>query len=65
MHPGGVHVIEMEYLSGDRGWMELTEYSGDWQALRPMAEEALRGLQQCLGNAAVHGNLRPSNIMVR
>ena len=65
VHPGGVHVTEMEYLSGEQGWMELTEYSGDWQALQPMADEALWGLQQCLGNAAVHGDLRPPNIMVR
>ena len=64
-HPGGVHVIEMEYLSGSQGWMPLSQYTGDWQALKPMAEEALRGLQKCLGNMAVHGDLRPPNIMIR
>ena len=64
-HPGGVHVSEMEYLSGSQGWTPLSRYTGDRQALKPMAEEALRGLQQCLGNTAVHGDLRPPNIMIR
>ena len=64
-YPGHVQVIKMEYLDPADGWVPLERYTGDWDALHQVAMEALKSLQSCLGGKAVHGDLNPSNLLVR
>jgi len=45
--------------------MCLERFTGDWDALHEVALEALKSLQSCLGGKAVHGDLNPSNLLVR
>ncbi len=63
--PGRVQVIKMEYLDPSDGWMRLERFNGDWDALHEVAMEALESLQSCLDGKAVHGDLNPSNLLVR
>ena len=64
-YPGRVQVIKMEYLDPTDGWMRLERFNGDWDALHEVAMEALESLQSCLDGKAVHGDLNPSNLLVR
>ena len=64
-YPGHVQVIKMEYLDPADGWVPLERYTGDWDALHQVAMEALKSLQSCLDGKAVHGDLNPSNLLVR
>lgn len=63
--PGRVQVIKMEYLDPSDGWMRLESFNGDWDALHEVAMKALESLQSCLDGKAVHGDLNPSNLLVR
>ena len=63
--PGRVQVIKMEYLDPADRWMRLERFTGDWDALHEVAMEALKSLQSCLDGKAVHGDLNPSNLLVR
>ncbi len=63
--PGRVQVIKMEYLDPSDGWMRLERFNGDWDALHEVAMKALESLQSCLDGKAVHGDLNPSNLLVR
>lgn len=64
-YPGRVQVIKMEYLDPTDGWMRLERFIGDWDDLHEVALEALESLQSCLDGKAVHGDLNPSNLLVR
>jgi len=65
-YPGGFMLVEMEYLDPDDGWQRLDGATAhDFTALSAACTGALRGLQQCLGGHAVHGDLRACNIYVR
>ena len=63
--PGRVQVIKMEYLDPSDGRMRLERFNGNWDALHEVAMEALESLQSCLDGTAVHGDLNPSNLLVR
>ena len=58
-------MIKMEYLDPSDGWMRLERFNGDWDALHEVAMKALESLQSCLDGKAVHGDLNPSNLLVR
>ena len=45
--------------------MRLERFTGNWDALHEVAMEALKLLQSCLDDKAVHGDLNPSNLLVR
>ena len=45
--------------------VQMDHFRGNLAALEGACEEALSGLQQCLGGVAVHGDLRILNILVR
>ena len=62
---GWVQVIKMEYLEAADGCMRLKRFTDDWDALREVAMEALKSLQSCLDGKALHGDLNPSNLLVR
>jgi len=64
-YPGRVQVIKMDYLDPADGWMRLERFTGNWDALHEVAMEALKSLQSCLDGKAVHGDLNPSNLLVR
>lgn len=64
-YPGRVQVIMMDYLDPADGWMRLERCIGEWDALHEVAMEALKSLQSCLDGKAVHGELNPSNLLVR
>ena len=64
-YPGRVQVIKMEYLDPADGWVQLERFTNNWDALHEVAMEALKSLQSCLDGKAVHGELNPSNILVR
>ena len=64
-YPGRVQVIKMECLDPADGWVRLERFIGDWDALHEVAMEALKSLQSCLDGKAVHGDLNPSNLLVR
>jgi len=65
--PGRVQVIKVEYLDPADRWMRLERFTGDWDALHEVAMEpwTLKSLQSCLDGKAVHGDLNPSNLLVR
>ncbi|KAK9827446.1 hypothetical protein WJX74_002905 [Apatococcus lobatus] len=64
-YPGGQHLVEMEYLDPQHGWISLANFDGDWASARFMLEELLQKWQACCDNKAVHGDLRPPNIFLR
>lgn len=66
-YPGGYTMVEMEYLDLSDGWSSLQFFRGqvDPDQVQRAFDHALRGLQECLGGKAVHGDLRAPNIMVR
>lgn len=64
-YPGRVQVIKMEYLDSRDGWTRIERFNGNWDALHEVAMEALESLQSCLNGKAVHGDLNPSNLLVR
>ena len=57
--------MKMEYLDPAYGWVQLERFTGDWEALHEVATEALKSLQSFLDGKAVHGDLSPSNLLVR
>jgi len=63
--PGGFSYVEMEYLDERDGWCKLSEYQGDLDAVRAPCKASLHELHACLGGQAVHGDVRPANIMIR
>ncbi len=62
---GNVQLLEMQYLRPVDGWIALSHFDGDWDTVTQLCEDALDRLHQCLDSSAVHGDLRPPNIMVR
>ncbi|KAL3156578.1 hypothetical protein ABBQ38_000868 [Trebouxia sp. C0009 RCD-2024] len=64
-YPGGVAVIQMEYLDPADGWTPLDRFTGDWDSLQDVALDALELLQTCCDGKAVHGDLNPNNLFVR
>jgi len=64
-HQGRVQEIKMDYLDPADGWKPIERFTGDWDALHEVAMEALKSRQSCLDGKAVHGDLNPSNFLVR
>ena len=64
-YPARVQVVKMECLDPTDGWVRLERFTGDRDALHEMAMEAPKSLQSCLDGKAVHGDLNPSNLLVR
>lgn len=63
--PGDFMLIKTRYLDPEDGWVPLIDYDGDIELVTTAAMQALHKLQTELSCAAVHGNLRASNIFVR
>lgn len=62
---GGAQVIKMQHLDAADGWVLLCYRKAEWDTLYEVALEALKALQSCLDDAAVHGDLNYTNILVR
>jgi Nif-specific regulatory protein len=60
--PDGVPFYTMEYVPG-RGPLEVVT-SGDWHALLTVGAEIAHGLDVLHARGIIHGDLKPSNILV-
>jgi len=63
--PGGLSYVEMEFLDARDGWRKLSEFQGNLDALSASCRASRVALHACLDGEAVHGDLRPANILVR
>ncbi len=63
LFPGGYTMIHTAYLDPSEGWELLSSAHGNLD--ESSFSSAIETFQSCLGGKAVHGDLRPNNILCR
>ena len=62
---GNIYLVEMEHLAKEHGWTLLAHFNGDWVSAKSVLQNLLETWQACCNGMAVHGDLRPPNILLR